>query len=791
MDSRLPRFCAVAILWAGALADAGPWPSERDVVRPKTRPFALKDVRLLDGPFRDAMARTQRYLHELESDRLLHMFRKTARLPAPGEPMGGWERTELRGHTMGHYLSACAMMYASTGDEKLKAKADAIVAELARCQKALGGGYLSAFPESFIDRAVACKRVWAPWYTLHKILAGLIDMNVHGRNAQALEVARAFAGWVEARLARLDETAMQRMLDTTEQGGMNEALANLYGLTGEKRWLALSRRFVQRRYVLPLAQGADRLKGQHANSFIPNIVGTARQYELTGRAEDRRIATTFWNQVARTRCYCTGGTSNGEHWRSDPNRLADQLGDHTQETCCTYNMLKLTHHLMAWEPSVELADYYERALLNSILATQDPNTGMMMYFVTLASGRWKYFNRPRDAFWCCTGTGMENHARYGEAIYAHNDDTIWVHQFIASQVHWKDKGARIRQETSFPETPRTRLTIRTDTPSTFEIRVRIPSWVRGRALVFVNDKGFPAKPGRYVRFRKTWHDGERITINTPMGLRVEPMPDDPALAALMFGPCVLAGRLGGKGLTENDVYTSRNWFRFPREKIAPAPCFVADANDPDAWVKPVEGKPLTFRTVGAGRPRDVTLVPYHKLFGERYAVYWRIRTEAQFRAVEAKRKAREAAEAARKKALAQRLVDQVRPGVRESEVAHKLQAKNSGSGVHLQRPWRDARNGGWFSYELGVLPDRPVVLLCTYWGSDAGGRVFDVLVDGTKIATQTLDRNRPDEFFDVACAVPAKLTQGKKKVVVKFAGHPGQTAGGLFALAVLKAKPAE
>ena len=334
----------------------------------------------------------------------------------------------------------------------------------------------------------------------------------------------------------------------------------------------------------------------------------------------------------------------------------------------------LTRHLFAWEPSCELADYYELALINSILATQDPDTGMMMYFVTLAPGRWKYFNVPRDAFWCCTGTGMENHAKYGEAIYSHDADTLWVNQFIASQVHWKAKGVRIRQETKFPEQGRTRLTVRTQRPCAFEMRIRIPSWATGGATVFVNDKGFKAKPGTYARAKKTWRDGERITVSLTMSLHAKPMPDDPTLVALMVGPLVLTGRLGDEGLTNKDVHTTRNWFRFPREKVAPAPCFVADANDLGAWVKPVEGKPLTFRTVGAGRPNDVTLVPYHKLFGEKYAVYWRIWTDKQFRAAEAKRKAREAADAARRKALGERLVDQVHVGRRDSETAARTAA---------------------------------------------------------------------------------------------------------------------
>ena len=451
--------CLVVAVNVSTAADA----DETAAGRLKARAFALQDVRLLDGPFKQAMERDRQYLLSLDADRLLHMFRVTAGLPAPGKAYGGWEGSEVRGHTMGHYLSACSLTYASTGDERLKARVDAIVAELAKCQKALGDrGYLSAYPESFIDRVEARQQVWAPYYTLHKIMAGLLDAHVHCGNRQALEVLEGMARWCKDRCDKLSEEQMQQMLNATEQGGMNDVLAGLYAVTGNPDHLALSRRFVERAYNDPLAAGRDQLKGQHVNSFIPNMIGTARQYEVAGNPQDRKIAEFFWHQVVGHRCYCTGGTSNDEHWRTDPDQLAMELGDHTQETCCTYNLLKLTRHLFSWEPRAEYMDYYEQALVNSILSTQDPKTGMMMYFVTLAPGRWKYFNTPADSFWCCTGTGMENHAKYGDTIYYHDDDGVFVNLFIASELNWVDKGVRIRQETRFPDESATSLTIRTE-----------------------------------------------------------------------------------------------------------------------------------------------------------------------------------------------------------------------------------------------------------------------------------------------------------------------------------------
>ncbi|MDI6450239.1 beta-L-arabinofuranosidase domain-containing protein [Anaerobaca lacustris] len=789
------RYTLIAILafvvWPStSTVNAAVWPSGREVAPLQARPFDLRDVTLLDGPFREAMRRNQRYLHDLESDRLLWYFRKTAGLATPGEPMGGWERMELRGHTMGHYLSACALMVASTGDEKLKAKADAIIVELARCQKALGSGYLSAYPEEQIDRVIALKQVWAPWYTLHKIYAGLIDMYVYCGNAQALEIAQGMARWAKGRLDPLDRAAMQEMLNHTEQGGMNETLANLYGVTGERAWLELAERFNADAYNNPLILHRDEMKGLHVNSFIPNVIGTARQYELTGAPTTRRIAEFFWRSVVHGRTYCTGGTSIDEHWRSDPYRLADQLGAHTQETCCTYNMLKLTRHLFAWEPDAAYMDYYERSLINSILATQDPSTGMMMYFVTLASGCWKYFNTPRDSFWCCTGSGLENHAKYADTIYFHNDDTLWVNLFIASELNWKGKGIIVRQQTSFPEVSATKLTFDASQPVELDLRLRVPEWATQGVTLKIDGQpqAVTAQPGSFLSIRRTWQSKTQVEMTMPMGLWLCPMPDDPNLAAVMYGPLVLAGALGE--VPQDLIYTTNNWFQFPEDRIVGAPVLVTTQRDPQAWIHPVEGKPLTFRTNGVGRPNDVTLVPYHRLFDQHYAIYWRLTDEAGWQRIQAERRAREEAsarEAARQAALDARKIDAVEIGVSDSEKAHQMKGENTRTGTHAGCRWRDAENG-WFEYRLKVLPSRSVKLHCTYWGSDSG-RVFDILVDGTKIATQKLAQNKPGEFFDVEYAIDASLIEGKESVVVRFSAHRGSTAGGLFGCATLRPNP--
>src|SRR5665213_1573840 len=415
--------CAFAIL---AIADTPAMKSPR-----VAEPFPLTDVRLLDGPFRDAMLGEQKYLLNLDPDRLLHTFRLNVGLPSSARPYGGWESptTELRGHTLGHYLSACSLMYASTGDERFKQRVDYIVGVLAQCQSnspAAGfhEGYLSAFPESFIDRVEQGKQVWAPWYTLHKILAGLLEANRQCGNQQALQVAEKMADWVKFRVDNLSHEQMQRSLNT-EQGGMNEALANLYDLTGNTNYLALSAAFNQESVLNPLAQDQDRLNGLHANTQIPKLMGVTREYEFTGDTRYLTMANTFWNSVALDRSYVIGGDSDTEHF-FPTNQFDRHLSPDTCETCNTYNMLKLTRELFSLEPDAQKVDFYERALYNDILASQDPETDMFTYFMSLKPGHFKVYSTPDNSFWCCVGTGMENHSKYGDTIYFHTDDSLFV-----------------------------------------------------------------------------------------------------------------------------------------------------------------------------------------------------------------------------------------------------------------------------------------------------------------------------------------------------------------------------
>ena len=614
----LSGLLAVCAWTAGAAIDP--------VIPGQAQPFPLPEVRLLAGPFHDAMLRDEHYLLSLDVDRLLLNFRVNAGLPATAKPYGGWEAPdcELRGHCVGHYLSACSLMYASTGDAKFKERVDALVAGLAQCQAALAKtsshpGYLSAFPESFIDRVENRQPVWAPWYTLHKIMAGLLDAYQLTGNAQALAVDAQMAGWVQWRVDHLSEEKMQASLQT-EQGGMNEVLANLYAITGNPDTLRVSQAFNQHKLFVPLAQEKDVLDHIHANTQIPKIIGAARQYELTGNPDDATIAKFFWDRVALHRSYVIGDHSEREYF-FPTNDFAKHLTAETCETCNTYNMLKLTRHLFAWQPDAALMDFYERALYNDILASQDPEDGMFTYFMSLKPGHFKTYSRPESSFWCCVGTGMENHAKYGDTIYFHDDHSLWVNLFIPSELAWSEKHLVVRQETKVPVKGATRLVFTPQQPVTLAVKIRWPAWAE-RFSVRINGHREPVAgtPGSYVTLDREWHAGDRVDIDLPLTLHTEPLPGNPDQLAILDGPIVLAGQLGTVGIPDQH---SDNQVAYVQ---VPDPAVPVLLTTPETVLTALHatGTPLTFRTQNIGQPKDVTLVPFYLTPHERYNIYWHI-----------------------------------------------------------------------------------------------------------------------------------------------------------------------
>jgi hypothetical protein len=622
---------------------------ERHAVAPQVEPFPMTQVRLLPGStFHDAQEWNRGYMSRLAADRLLHTFRANAGLPVgKAEPLGGWEQpengrrsSELRGHFGGHFLSASALLYAATGDEEAKAKADEIVAELARCQQRLGGKYLSAFPTTWWDRLERGQRVWAPFYTIHKIMAGLLDMHRLAANAQALRILEGMAAWADEWTAGKTEEHMQRIL-AVEFGGIAATLYDLAAVTSEDRWARVGDRFQKKTFLEPLALRRDELRGLHANTHIPQAIAAARRYEISGDLRFHDVADYFFHEVTTARSYVTGGTSNAEGWLGPPRRLAAELrvSPNTAECCCAYNMMKLTRHLYAWNPDPRYFDHFERLLLNHRLGTIRPGVGTTQYYLSLTPGVWKTFATEDRTFWCCTGSGLEEFAKLADSVYWRDDTGLYVNLFMPTELHWTSRGFRLRQETTYPEGEGTTLVVVEARPHELDMRVRVPGWLRSAPVVRLNGRPLEvsAAPGSYLVIRRVWTAGDRVEIALPMHLRVEAMPDDPQMQAFLHGPMVLAGDLGAEGLTEAhfsgpnlrvgaaDIEQHGSPLaavnRTPPVPHLEIPRFRATSPDPSAWIIPGDGAHV-FRT--AGQKRAVMLMPLHRLIDRRYSVYWRV-----------------------------------------------------------------------------------------------------------------------------------------------------------------------
>lgn len=594
--------------------------------------FDLQDVRLLPSRFRENMERDSAWMVSIATDRLLHSFRTTAGVYAGREggymtvkKLGGWESLdcELRGHTTGHLLSAYALMYAATGSEVFRLKGDSLVSGLAEVQQAHGNGYLSAFPEELINRNIRVTSVWAPWYTLHKIFSGLIDQYVYADNRQAFEVAKKMGDWAYAKLKPLSEETRRKMI-RNEFGGINESFYNLYALTGDERYRWLARFFYHNEVIDPLKEGRDELGTKHTNTFIPKVLAEARRYELEGNTESKSLSMFFWDTMLRRHTFAPGCSSDKEHY-FDPAQFSKHISGYTGETCCTYNMLKLSRHLFCWEASPQVADYYERALYNHILGQQDTRTGMVAYFLPLLSGAHKVYSTPENSFWCCVGSGFESHAKYAESIYYHDGEGLFVNLFIPSVLDWKEKGMKVRQETRFPASETTVLTLSMAEPVRTTFRLRYPSWSRD-VQVRVNGKRVKVRqqPGSYIAIEREWKDGDRIEATYPMHLTLESAPDNPHRAALLYGPVVLAGALGTEGMLppapDSDPSKYNDYYTYDYHIPEGLPTGLKwDAGHPENSVQRISEDGLRFRTADG-----VTVLPLYDVHRQRYVVYWDI-----------------------------------------------------------------------------------------------------------------------------------------------------------------------
>ena len=756
------------------------------------RPLPLDAVRLTGGPLKRAQDLDAQYLLALEPDRMLSFYRTRAGLQKKAEPYGGWdgEGRNLTGHIAGHYLSAVSYMWAATGDPRFKQRADYIVDELKTVQDAHKNGYLGAImggEEAFNDVAKGNIRsggfdlngLWSPWYTLHKTYAGLRDAYRFTGNRRALDIEIRYAEWAESILSKLDDAQTQKMLNT-EFGGMNEVLVDLYADTGDRRWLDLSYHFEFRAVVDPWKQHEDDLNGLHGNATIPKAIGSLARFIYTGDLNDGFGSAFFWDRVVKHHTFATGGHGKDEYFR-EADRLSNIVDGRTAESCNVYNMLKLTRELFALRPDQEYAAFQERALFNHVLGSIDPDDGSTCYMVPVGQGvRREYQDMlpngaEQGSFTCCVGTGMENHALHGFGLYYASPQKLWVNVYAPSAAEWSAEGVKLAMDTRFPEGDNATLTLTLSAPKTFTVALRRPAWAGEGFAVSIDGAPQPAlpAPGTYVELRRTWKTGDTIALVMPKALHLEPLANDPRRAAIMWGPLVMAGDLGPEPP------------RGAGRERAPAgidiPVIVATTNTPSDWLKPVAGKPGTFRTDGVGRSHDIDLTPFYRLHRRVYMGYFDIYTPAEW----AEKSSEVAAERERQRQIEAATIAYLQPGEMQPERDFNQQGESTTVTRVNQRPGRMGR--GWFSFDLPVESAHQNVLIVTYHTDSRRPRTFDILVDGQPLAQERFEPASDNRFVDREYEIPlAAIPQGKPKVTVRFQATGGNDMAAVFGIRMVR-----
>ncbi|WP_338541767.1 beta-L-arabinofuranosidase domain-containing protein [Paenibacillus tundrae] len=733
-------------------------------------------IDLSDGVFNTSQQVGEQYLLSLEIDRFLAPCYEAHGLTARKERYAGWEARSISGHSLGHYMSALAVTYQATGNEELKRRLDYAVSELAGIQQATGSGYIGGLPEEAFIIGFQAEHIggfnigeyWVPWYSVHKIYRGLIDAYRLTANEEALQVVTRFADWAVAGLQDMTDEKVQKMLQC-EHGGMNEVFAQLYGMTGKAVYLETAKRFTHETILAPLEQEKDELQGLHANTQIPKVIGAAEIYNQDHSHESYRTAAEFfWDTTIHHRSYVFGATSISEHYEA---KGMESLGIKTGESCCTHNMMQLTKQLFTWNPDHAYMDYYENAVYNHILGTQDPDTGNKTYFASTLQGHYKIYGTHDTAWWCCTGSGMENPGKYAEAIYFEEDDNLYVNLYIASTLDWTSQGLSLKLNTDFPYSEKGTLTI-TGGNASANLKLRVPSWLQEPMTVMVNGDTqqivSQSEPG-YITLSRHWSEGDVVTFTLPMALSRYTSRDDEHKVAFLYGPIVLAGALGSEGLPVDTIVdeTALN------PKTAPVPVIWTEEEDVREWIRVLDQEKLTFELSGevtsTGEP--VKLIPFYDVHHQFYTVYWPLNDEGD----------------ALEKVLNDITIDRVQPDGQQDEIGHQLdgncrEAQYNGSSTDSRNKlhmWREAygNDDAHFSYRLAVQPAAPNHLCVAYWGGDHSpferegiryDRHFNIIVDGVVIGEQRIHMNKIGETFYVAYDIPQETTSGKDSVKVTF-----------------------
>ncbi len=760
--------------------------------------FPLTAVHLEESPFYHAQQVDMNYILEMEPDRLLAPFLIDAGIEPKAERYPNWENSGLDGHIGGHYLTALAQMYAATGNEKLLERLNYMIDELAACQEKNGNGYVGGIPggqamwadiaKGKIDAgAFSLNGKWVPLYNIHKLYAGLRDAYLIAGNEKAKEMLIKLTDWCIEVTKDLSDEQIQDML-RSEHGGLNETFVDVAAITGDDKYMTLARRFSHRFILDPLLKDNDELTGMHANTQIPKVIGYKRIADLDNDTEWANAANFFWETVVNNRTLAFGGNSVREHFNPVTDFSGVVTSEQGPETCNTYNMLRLSKMIYQSSKSLEYVDFYERALYNHILSSQNPDKGGFVYFTPIRPGHYRVYSQPSTSMWCCVGSGLENHGKYGELIYAHDDKDLYVNLFIPSDLTWKEKGISITQETKFPEEEKSTFTITENKAGKFALKIRYPSWVKAGALkVSVNGKAVDvhAKPDEYVSIERKWKKNDKIEVTLPMQTKVETLPDGSNFVAVLHGPIVLAAKTSTDNLDGLFADASRmghiaNGDKYPLNEM---PMIVTEKENIVDYIKPVAGKPMTFEMGELVYPqtyKSLELIPFYKLHDARYVMYWQKETPQSLAQIK-EQMAKAEAEAAK---LAAMTIDMVNSGEQQPESDHFVKSEKSNTGLNRGRHWRDAT--GWFSYQLKDKNKEATYLRLTYFGKD-NGRTFKILINDIELAEETLDGSHGDEFYTKDYSIPDNLVLDSDGLLtVKFVANEGSVAGGIYEVRLMK-----
>lgn len=740
------------------------------------RNSALQDFRLdqvgFTGDYHvNAFAKELQYLHSYDVDRLLAGFRENRGLKPKAQKYPGWEDTEIRGHTLGHFLTACSQAYENTRNAALLQKLEYMISELAECQ--FESGYLSAFPEQLIDNIEQRQPAWVPWYTMHKIIAGLISV-YHGTGSRvAYDTVVKLGDWVASRTSRWDEE-LQAVVLAVEYGGMNDCLYDLYKISGEERHLEAAHKFDELPLFEAIQQGRDILQGKHANTTIPKFLGALKRYLVLGESERFYLeaAQNFWDMVVYHHSYITGGNSESEHF-GEPDILNSKRSDITCETCNSYNMLKLTRELFKLTRDVKYSDFYERNYINAILSSQNPETGMTMYFQPMATGYFKIYSSPFEHFWCCTGTGMESFTKLNDSIYFHAGNMLYINQYISSELNWTEQGVKLTQRSAIPESNEVALTVEIGDGRSrpFDLYLRIPYWTAGQIEVKVNGEAIPWKSEeQYIVIDREWRHGDVLMLVLPMKVFISRLPDNQNVVGFQYGPVVLSAALGTEDMTQaaTGIMVS-----VPTRKMLVKDFIIPKGMTPEQWLIDIEhhlikrGEDLAFELRNTDEDERLVFTPHYRQHRERYGIYWNIVAEDSEELKQHLERARQ------EKLIKEATLDSVQVGNDQYELEHGIKGEETFGGAWDGLNGRLAHaGGGWFSYKLAIDPEADNLLQVTYFSINHN-RVMKIYANGTLLVCERMPPERKREFFTKQYLIPSELLQGLREIEFKFVPEGG------------------